>query len=327
MKEDSMSSNRIQRNNQVIFICDMREFAATCTIISGKYPRRNIKKINKFYSFMDFYLKALFEMLTDVLEFINGRPLTKKKDITSKLLFNSTGDGALLVIGGMPPENVISTYIYSFYLDCLLRRFCKKLEKQFRLPKLKRRFGIALAFGDATAIQYRFQLHNQEKGDTSFFNVSSLISEKINTCSRVESSNKDHINADISLDSSFVDELYRFMFPKKKSPKQMMMNFKRLKTKQERLEMLNQLNANDIDLLIDYLGHHYFKGGGTVVHIVSPVLVSIKPDLKNNVVIESEELKVFYLSVNERIQKDLYNNLIYPLQRKLLALAKELDEL
>lgn len=274
---------------------------------------------------MDFYLKAQFEMLTVVLEFLNGGPLSHKKDITTKLLFNSTGDGGLFIIGGPTPENVISTYIYSFYLDCLLRKFCRKMEKEFNLPRLKRRVGIALAFGDATATCYRYKFNGED--GRHFFNVSSLVSEKINMASRVESSNKDHINANISLDSSFVDELYEFFFPNKKKPRQMMMDFKNLKTKQERLETIRQLNSNDIDLLIDYLGHHYFKGGDAVVHIVSPVFVTINPDIVNNKVIESEELNVFYQSVSERLDRDIYTELLQPVRQKLLVMTRELDEL
>ncbi|MCP5103126.1 MAG: hypothetical protein GY950_07100, partial [bacterium] len=230
-------------------------------------------------------------------------------------------------IGGTPPENVISTYIYSIYLDCILTNLCRKLEKVFHLPRLKRRVGIALAFGEVHAVQHRHNVPDPGPYGESNFTISSLISQKINIASRVESSNKDHINADISMDSSFVDQLYRFMFPTRKLPRELMKEFKTLKTKQERLEVINLLNSCDIDLLINYMGHHDFKGGGTVVHIVSPVLVTVEPDLENNVVKESEELRGFYQAVNQRLEKDIFTMLIDPLQTKLMELVKELEAL
>jgi len=322
-----MSSDRIQRHNQVILVVDLRDFLATFSVVAGKQAQISDERESKFYAYMDFYLKGMFEMLSVVLEFLNGSPLMDKKDVTSNLLFNSTGDGAVLIIGGKMPDNVISTYIYTFYLDCLLKKFCDKLEAEFQLPKLKRRVGIALAFGDVTAVQYRYPFPSVTAGGSAFYAITSLISEKINIAARVESLNKDHINADISLDSSFVDELYRFMFPEAKLPKEIMKDFKKLNTKQERLEMLNRLNSNDIDLLINYLGHHYFKGGDTVVHIVSPVLVEMKPDLDENVVRESEEMKVFYSAVNERMEQHVYYDLLHPLQDKLLELLRELNAL
>ncbi|MCP5108176.1 MAG: hypothetical protein GY950_32615, partial [bacterium] len=52
-----MSSNRIFRENQVILVCDLREFCTTLSSIS-----KNSKKDDKFFSYMDFYLKSLFEM-------------------------------------------------------------------------------------------------------------------------------------------------------------------------------------------------------------------------------------------------------------------------
>ncbi len=309
-------------------MCDLREFCATLSSIQGQNSPDNEERINRFYLFLDFYLKSLFEMVTVVIEFLNGKPITRKKEITSKLFFNSGGDGALLVLGGQSPENVVSSYIYSFYLSCLLKKFVRKLEDTFNLSRLKRRMGIALAFGEVTAVEYSYKISKPgETGAGEFYNISSLISQGINIASRVEGSNKDHINADISLDSSFTDELYRFMFPALKVPGEYMKEFKTLKTKKERLDVLNMLDTCDIRLLLSYMGHHDMKGSDTVVHIVSPVLVNIDPDLEKNKVEESEELIDFYSAVKKKLGKDIYKDLVTPLQAKLLTLMGELEEL
>jgi len=319
------SKKESSKEDQVVMFIDIRNFLSTSAYIEEKFQKQNKHKIDKFYQLMEFYYKSICKMFLPLVKYIIEREIKKKKDIVSNIFTNPTGDGMLLVIGGKKPScnTIAASYIFAIYLNVVLQAFAEKMKKEFQLKRLIPSSGIALAFGEVRKIQY--------KDPKTKYNLSTFLSNIINRAARIESLNKDHDDSEISIDSSFANELYKFFYPKEDMPQVIMHKFKDAKNKDDRLKLLENLHERDMELLLHYKGKHNFKGGAAIVHSVSKVLVTLCVSKNFKKLKISDELNVFCENACQKLSKtskhDFKDDLVKPMKAKLLSLMRDLDKI
>jgi len=316
-----MVNNSPIKKAQVVMFVDIRNFLATSAYIEDKHRR----KIDKFYELMAFYYIIICEMFLPLVSYLIKKRIKSKKDIVSNIFTNPTGDGMLLVIEGEKsyPDNIIASYIFAICLNVMTQAFAEKMKEEFKLKRLIPSSGIAIAFGKVRKVEY--------EDHATKYTVSTFLSNIINRAARIESLNKGHSDTEISLDSSFANELYKIFYPGEPDPHKIMKRFEKELDKKKRLDLLRNLFEKDMELLLYYKGKHNFKGGQAIIHAVSKVLVklSVSKDFKK--IKKSKELREFYEKASEISQKKhndgLQNNLIKPMEKKILELMKKLKQI